>query len=47
MFSSVDFFNAVCKGDMKIVCAFLSHGGDIDARDHNKMTALILSVDYG
>ena len=47
MCNSIDFFNAVRKGNMEIVSAFLSQGGDINVRDQNGMTALILSVDYG
>lgn len=47
MCNAIDFFNAVCKGDMEIVSVFISQGGDINVRDQNGMTALILSVDYG
>ena len=47
MFNTIDIFNAVCKGDMEIVSAFMSQGGDVNVRDQNGMTALILSVDYG
>ncbi len=47
MASPDEFLEAVRRGDLHAVTAYVTGGSDMNVRDPNGMTALILSVDRG